>query len=655
LSNVIDVLAVEGNEPCSSLTIGKPIMGRMAAERESPNLTDYVVTALSPLLIMLMVGSLVFFLVEVLYAGKYSGKLLYTLFFFVLGAVLVARISIEADAARASLYGLFLGIVTYIALLTYVEYPGGGWLTSFGWLVNLGLMLLIWWSAHRLTWDCTHIDETRKGAGRGLLSAAGLDADSPVSGTPQLAQPKARSERPRRGTKQTKPDSRLWDWIERYQKYREDRRKAPHTPGVWVIYFALAALPLFALGQSLIDPGDEKRRQATFLQMLVYVGSSLALLVTTSLLGLRRYLRQRKAKIPSALTASWLGFGAVLIVVFLVLGAFLPRPHSEVPWFGIARAGKSDREASKHAISTSGAGKGEGRPGDQVRRDPNSKATAQGKPGSGKGNSEQQSGGNSSKTTDSPTGGKKTNTNGKAGDADTQDTDRKDNANRDPERGSSGNTSSGNTDEETSDAAGSTDQTRQATPQTQLGVTVQKIAAALKWVVFALVAVLVILACAVALLRYLAPFTDWARRLLDALRDWWAGLFGQRQHQSARVDTTAELLATVRPPPFHAFVNPFADGSAETRDPAELTLYTFSALDAWAWDHDSGREPTETPLEFAARLAEQFPELTESLVRFGRLYARVSYSENPLPDDAVTTLESLWDGLVHGRAVTSAD
>ena len=48
----------------------------MAADREPPTLVDYVVTGISPVLIMLMVGSLVFFLVEVLYAGQYSGRLL---------------------------------------------------------------------------------------------------------------------------------------------------------------------------------------------------------------------------------------------------------------------------------------------------------------------------------------------------------------------------------------------------------------------------------------------------------------------------------------------------------------------------------------------------------------------------------------------------
>ena len=45
------------------------------------------------------------------------------------------------------MYGIALAVVTFLALLSYVEYPGGGWLKSFGWLVNLGLMALIWWSA----------------------------------------------------------------------------------------------------------------------------------------------------------------------------------------------------------------------------------------------------------------------------------------------------------------------------------------------------------------------------------------------------------------------------------------------------------------------------------------------------------------------------
>jgi hypothetical protein len=622
----------------------------MATKRESPSLADYMVTALSPVLIMLMVGSLVFFLVEVLYAGQYSGKLLYTLFFFVVGAVLIARISIEADAARASLYGLFLGVVTYIALLSYIEYPGGGWLASFGWLVNLSLMLLIWWSAHKLTWDCTHIDEKRKGAGRGLLSAVGLDTDTTANGERVPPESPASREHPRLGKNKTHHHSRLWDWIERYQKYREERQTALHTPGVWVIYFALAALPLFALGQSLIDPEDNKRRQATFLQMTVYVGSALALLVTTSLLGLRRYLRQRKAKIPRSLTASWLGLGAAIIGVFLVLGAFLPRPHSEVPWFGIARAGKADRQASQYAINKTSSGKGEGATGDQTKS-LNGKASArQEKPGGGSKAekvSGKDQGANSGSEGKKDQVGSEKNPTGKSSNSPSETKNDRNNWDRKPSGGNE-------QEEETGEGTNGNNRLRVTQSNVQFSAALQKITTVLKWVVFAIVVVLVVIAVAVAILHYLAPFTKWAHRLLEALQSWWAYLWGhQRSNPGRLAGDDPEPLRPVRPPPFRAFSNPFIDGTAPTRDPVELTQYTFQALDSWAWDHGCGRDPTETQLEFAARLAALFPELSDSFLRFGQLCAGVSYSGNPPPADTLATLESLWDGLVHEVTASS--
>jgi hypothetical protein len=637
----------------------------MAAESETRTTADYIVTALSPLLIMLMVGSLVFFLVEVLYEGKYSGRLLYTLFFFVLGAVLVARIAIEKDSAQASGYGLALGIVTYIAILSYVDYPGGGWLKTFGWLVNLGLLLLIWWSAHKLTWDCTHIDEKRKGAGRGLLSAAGLDVDARETADgkppdPEAAKPakKASPDRPERRKKRAKGkhDSRLWDWIEQYKKHREAQRNGPHTPGVWVIYFALAALPLFALGQSLVRPEDEERRQATFLQMAVYVGSALALLATTSYLGLRRYLRQRKAKMPAAMTASWLGFGAVLIAAFLILGAFLPRPHSEVPWFGISRAGKSDREASRHAVNRDAAGTGDGARGNVTKAGDSGPRGRKGEPGAsgrgqkggggsgdkGKGRSDQSNkSGNQSESRDSKSGGEDSK-DGKSNEGGERDED------RDNER-------TGETDREEDEAKdkaeGRDGSSRDTSSSPQLGAMFSQLSSLLKWIVFAIVAILVVAGLALAILRYLAPFTQWAQRLLDALRDWWAGLFTGKRGAAKAAAAAETPTGPVRPPPFYEFSNPFGDGSADGRDLAELVEYTFQALDSWAWDRECGREPRETPLEFCARLGEAFPDLTEVLTRFARTHARTTYSDLPPPSDALAVLEATWEGMVHGVAV----
>ncbi len=613
-------------------------MVRMATEREPPTATDYVVTALSPVLIMLMVGSLVFFLVEVLYEGKYSGRLLYTLFFFVAGAVLVARIAIETDASRASLYGALLGGATYLALLTYVEYPSGGWLKSFGWLVNLGLMGLIWWSAHKLTWDCTHIDEKQKGAGRGLLSATGLDA-SPESETTFSRDPKGSVPAKQGGKKKkrSKHDSRLWDWIERYKKVREARRTAPHTPGVWVIYFALAALPLFALGQSLISPDDAGRRQTTFLQMTVYVGSALALLVTTSLLGLRRYLRQRKAKIPMTLAGGWLGLGAVFIVVFLAIGAFLPRPHSEVPWFGIQRAGKSDRDASKYAMRRDGGGKGEGPEGSQTKP---GEGKANGKDGQAGGDKGEKGDGRGSDGKDGDGQDGKSSGSGKEGKSDGgKEGKSPDSRSRDPK----GSESASN--DESQDNPDSSRGMSEAQSRLQAGV--EKLTSTLKWIVFAVVAVLVVLAVLFVLLRYLAPFTKWAQQLLNAIRNWWANLFSKKPTPGLTSGARQEPVS-VRPPPFTEFSNPFADGSASGRDPGELVAYTFLALDSWACDRDCGRTMAETPLEFASRLSEMFPDLAEMFARFAKLYARVSYSESPKPTNSLAVLEETWEGLVHG-------
>src|SRR5438477_12724566 len=137
-------------------------------------LADFVVIALSPMLIMALVASLVFFLVEVLYVGQYQGKLLWILFFFVCGAVLVARIAIELDASRAAMYGLILGGATWLGLWRFVEYPPGTFAAEFGWAISLGLVGVIWWSANRLTRDCTMIDDAEDASGAGLMQAAGL-------------------------------------------------------------------------------------------------------------------------------------------------------------------------------------------------------------------------------------------------------------------------------------------------------------------------------------------------------------------------------------------------------------------------------------------------------------------------------------------------
>jgi hypothetical protein len=131
----------------------------MASDKPRHTVTDYMAAGIGPAFIMILVGSLVFFLVEVLYVGQYSGQLLWCLFFFVFAAVLIARISIEAGWARASLFGLPLAVAIWLALQFYVEYPAESPAQDLKWAINLGLIALTWWCAHRLTWDCTFVED----------------------------------------------------------------------------------------------------------------------------------------------------------------------------------------------------------------------------------------------------------------------------------------------------------------------------------------------------------------------------------------------------------------------------------------------------------------------------------------------------------------
>src|SRR5437870_9759340 len=147
----------------------------MPKKKPQQTLADYVTIALSPVLIMALVGSLIFFLLEVLYVGQYSGRMQWTFFFFVFGIVLIARISIEQGGGRAMLYGVGMALVVWLALQAYIEYPPGSPLRALSWAINLGLIAIAWWCAHRLTWDCTYIDDRVEATGKGVLEAAGLD------------------------------------------------------------------------------------------------------------------------------------------------------------------------------------------------------------------------------------------------------------------------------------------------------------------------------------------------------------------------------------------------------------------------------------------------------------------------------------------------
>src|SRR5277367_5054661 len=127
--------------------------------KPNKTLADYMIISISPVLIMLLVGSLCFFLIEVFFRGAAIGSVRWVMFWFVMAVVLVSRIGLEQGTNQAMIYGLALAGATWIYLIRI--HPA--------FILGMILLGLVWWCAHKLTWDCTLIDEDEDASGSGLL------------------------------------------------------------------------------------------------------------------------------------------------------------------------------------------------------------------------------------------------------------------------------------------------------------------------------------------------------------------------------------------------------------------------------------------------------------------------------------------------------
>ena len=610
----------------------------MANNATEKTLADYVAIAIGPALIMALVGSLVFFLLEVLYVGQYTGRLQWILFFFVFGAVLIARISMTGEiASRAGVYGVVLGGLVWVALLVYVEYPPGTRAAAFGWAINLFLIAVIWWSAHRLTWDCTLIDDAVDASGAGLLQQAGLE---------QGQDAQAAADKPPEGAKKKKKEpSGLGGWWQRFRKYRAERGRRPHAPGVWVVYFSLAALPLFGLGQLLLSADrtrDAARRAASegyiFFLMTVYVGSGLGLLLTTSFLGLRRYLRQRRVSMPAAVTGIWLLLGGLLAAGLLLAGMLLPRPHAGannfLEWAGLA--GSAERDASEWARADGdGTGKDKGT-GAKGKKSDKSEGRDSGRGDKGQEKADDGRGGASDKSrSQGDKGGKG------SGGKDGRDKGGKGDRNKDKAKaGPKGGKGGGKNDQ--ADKAGERSDPSSRSPLPEVSA---ELVTVLKWIVGIAVALVVLFMILRAGLGWLANFTGWARRLLDALRAFWQRLWGGGTGASGQAQEV-EAERPAPPRPFAAFRDPFATGEAEGMSPEVLVRYSFAALEAWAAERKLARQVGETALEFTERLGGEFPAVEADVRRLANLVAGLAYAREGIDPDCRDELREFWRTLV---------
>lgn len=266
---------------------------------------DYAAIAIAPVLIFVMLFSLASFLCIVLYSGGYSGALVWTMLMYSMGATAVARITIENDRQYSSLYAIALGLATVYVLVAYVGDP----------IFSIGIVWIVGYLADKIVHDCTIVDDSIDSSGQGLVDSG-------------LSFLKLRRQQHQTAASLSKPKSDDTDASAKSKRTKKNPA-AGHQPGRTVLWLALGALPLFGLGQFFLG-GDSKSWNLARILLTLYLFSALSLLVVTSFLNLRRYLRQRQTEMPLDATIAWLAGGIVIIGLILMIAYVAPLPGKAI-------------------------------------------------------------------------------------------------------------------------------------------------------------------------------------------------------------------------------------------------------------------------------------------------------------------------------------
>ena len=570
----------------------------MAMARKRKTLADYLVIALCPLLIMALVGSVAFFLLELIYHGGWSGRLRWVLFWFVIATVLISRISIEQGSASARVYGILLALATGALIYRLIGVTFAGW----------ALLAFIWWCASKLTWDCTLVDDDEDASGEGLLQVAGLEKTST-----ETAANENRDE-------ETKAKKKL-PWWNRFTKKSVKRGGKPHAPGSWVIYFSLLALPAFGFGQAFFPATEAAQREYGFKLLWIYVAAALGLMLATSFLGLRRYLRQRSLAMPGSMAGLWIILGTLLAGAIMLICLLLPRPDGSQALKKMVEgvATEAARQASKYALLSGQAAKGDGRRIGNGEEKTREQAKENGKSGEQKKDGEQPA----EKEKSQPE---------KESSEETKEQEKTDPRGKRTKASEQGQVTSGSPTNQPS--------LKQPAKPKDFGW----VATAVKWLIYALM----IGAALYVLYRFRREVLAAGRQMWAALREMISSLFGwlrRKPDEPVAVGPMPVLDHQSRGRRFASLANPFTTGGIENSTPAELVNYTFNALQVWAAERGHQRLLDQTPLEFAGKLGEATPAIGEESQTVALLYTRIAYAQHQPSPDCLEDLARLWDAM----------
>lgn len=645
------------------------------------------------------------FLMMVIYAGSYTGRVNSTLLFYTMGVTAIARMTIEQGRGYSIGYTFALGAASLFVMNRFFGGP----------ISSAVVLFVIGYLADRIAHDCTIIDESVDSSGQGLIDSGRSWFRDQVSTDPVA----------------------------------KARTKTGSQPGRTVLYLALGALPLFGVGQFFLRGNDEVWFNARKL-LAMYLFSSLSLLVVTAFLNLRRYLRQRHTEMPTETTVAWLVGGMAMIAVILLFALVSPMPGRAIASFktpdflknpdGVtaSRFGwgsegakstskadattsdpdsklKSPEDAPKDSNRTKPGAPAGGKKGQRedgpVGEDPGGKkgkpkeggegkqseskdqkpggkkqsdkgdeakggkSPAPKKPGEGKApstpkesakpkdSSDKKSPNDSSKPHGAKEPGEKSEPSGKSepkGDESQsssepdkppqdseskQSTDPKQNAESDQ-----GDKPDQPNSPDESEPADSPDQ--ESKPNGEVDDTASSApppeppaptppSADWSGWLESLASLFKFIVFVVLLGIVGFYLYQNYQSILAWINEWLGGREVERN--SAGKTNSKPVAPSDPPPPFSSFENPIG-----RTEPQQVIVITFQALEAWAREQGVVRDGNETPSEFARRVAAQFPLLRQSALRIVEAYNRIAYGRATANKNDVQAATEVWDVMRPG-------
>jgi len=319
----------------------KEELGDRRRPMQKRSLADLAIDAVTPFLIFIMVFSVVWFLLDIRYIYTESENTSLRIFAFslVMGIVALNRLVARDGADDSIIYIVGLAGVTF-AFSFVITGTTGSVARSFldqryvATAFNMTVISLLWWITNRLTHECC-VDENRTAGDVGILTGTARSFRQAVQIRTAPRKKPPPSMRPKghllEKTELAAVDPLDWQDPEKNKDLVVETapptvRLAKRHPGISIFYFSIPVLAIFALGLPVLMQGGSRFVNAGHAYVGLFTTSALALLMLTSLGGLRQYFRSRRVFFPPQIAAFWMTLGSVMVVSVLLFAISMPMP-----------------------------------------------------------------------------------------------------------------------------------------------------------------------------------------------------------------------------------------------------------------------------------------------------------------------------------------